>query len=36
MLRTEKFFYNWEGENVGLAPSDQPRAAGSADADRGS
>jgi Lrp/AsnC family transcriptional regulator, regulator for asnA, asnC and gidA len=36
VLRTEKFFYNWEGEDVGLAPSGQPRAAGSADADRGS
>lgn len=22
VLRTEKFFYNWEGENVGLAPLD--------------
>ena len=20
VMRTEKFFYNWEGENVGLAP----------------
>lgn len=36
VLRTEKFFYNWEGEDVGLAPSEQPRAAGSADADHGS
>jgi Lrp/AsnC family transcriptional regulator for asnA, asnC and gidA len=22
VMRTEKFFYNWEGENVGLAPPD--------------
>jgi Lrp/AsnC family transcriptional regulator for asnA, asnC and gidA len=36
VLRTEKFFYNWEGEDVGLAPSDQPRTPGSTDADRGS
>jgi Lrp/AsnC family transcriptional regulator for asnA, asnC and gidA len=24
VLRTEKFFYNWEGEDVGLEPSQEP------------
>ncbi|MFA4964517.1 MAG: Lrp/AsnC family transcriptional regulator [Thermoleophilia bacterium] len=24
VLRTEKFFYNWEGEDVGLEPSNEP------------
>ncbi|HTX70261.1 MAG TPA: Lrp/AsnC family transcriptional regulator [Thermoleophilia bacterium] len=28
VLRTEKFFYNWEGEDVGLDPADRGREAG--------
>jgi DNA-binding Lrp family transcriptional regulator len=23
VMRTEKFFYNWEGENVGMAPLEE-------------
>jgi Lrp/AsnC family transcriptional regulator for asnA, asnC and gidA len=35
VLRTEKFFYNWEGEDVGLEPSRAADGAG-ADGDEGS
>jgi len=31
VLRTEKFFYNWEGEDVGLDPADRRREDGPAE-----